>query len=741
MRRLLISIFVLALCVGQSSAQLNVWRWQNPLPVGDMLLGVQMFSLNNTYACGENGTFIRTSDGGLTWDLQTNVLKFKTEFTGLSFSSPTYGMCCGDSGRIIKTTDGGNSWKPLQSGIQTKLNGIVVINTNIALVVTRGGGIIKTTNGGARWDPVAFENSFALYTIRMLRPDFLYVTGYSGILLKSIDTGRTWQNISTPYGNTYFSAGFTNDSNAVVIGDNALLISTTNAGGIWNRINLDSNAVTASLNCVDGKDPKILAIVGDYGTMLNTTDGGKSWSRFYLGTNEHIKSVSFFDKLNATAVGRDGGILRTTDGGASWVFQPQFPELLTLNSVAFPRGDTSLGLGVGQLGTIKRTTNGGKLWTLIPSGTTHRLRSVTFIDSIDAIAVGDYGTIIKSTDGGLTWSPQQSETKQNLYSVSFATPTDGLVVGDSNTCLKTYSAGEFWTIEFVNTPPHRLRQDMDYFRSVSYPDKKYAFISGFHTYYYSEDGGINWKYRWIDPAQDTTIFFQPGFSVDTISTATSTLISISFVDSLHGAITRAYDNGPGPQNKFWFVHFTSDGGTTWDSIRTPNNVPLNHIQCVDKMHATVVGNGGYIGHSSDGGKTIIEQTSNTLNNLYGICFGNLSAGTAVGSRGNIIRITTDELFPSSVKNTSNEAKLLIEAIYPNPCTDFSTIQYSLPSSGFVTIEMYSVKGVLVASLFPEFKSEGLYRIRFDATGLATGTYIVRISSGGQTTTKEMIIMR
>src|SRR5205807_9327119 len=124
---------------------------------------------------------------------------------------------------------------------------------------------------------------------------------------------------------------------------------------------------------------------------------------------------------------------------------------------------------------------------------------------------------------------------------------------------------------------------------------------------------------------------------------------------------------------------------------------LEHVQCIDNLHTTVVGNKGYIGHSSDGGITWNVQQSNTPNNLYGVCFGTVKAGTAVGLRGNIMRITTDEEPPLAVKNETSEPIISIEA-YPNPSNKFVTINYFLPSSGPMKIEIFSIDGKLISSL-------------------------------------------
>ena len=725
----LLLFVVLLLCAGSSNGQLNVWRWQNPQPQGDVLHAVQMISLNVTYACGENGTFMRTSDGGVTWDIQTNLLKLKTVFNSLSFIDQNYGMICGDSGHVLKTTDGGSSWQLLDTNSQIKLNSIVVIDKNTAIIVTMGGGIMRTTDGGNTWLNEPIEGKFALYSINKLRSDFLTIAGYNGTLLKSVDTGRTWLHIVLPFANTFFSVRFSDDMTGTVIGDFGLILHTTNGGVTWIQQQVKNNQiVTANLNVVDGKDPNIFAIAADHGTLLYTTDGGTNWQESYIGTLDAVKGLSFFDKQVATAVGKDGIILRTSDGGMTWAYQPRQPNTDQLRSVAFPKGDTSLGIAVGDQGTILRTTNGGKEWAVMESGLTQTLRCVCFMDSMSVITVGDHGTILRSTDAGLTWNPLVSSTKQHLHSVSFATPNEGLVVGDSNTVLKTYSAGEFWTREFI-MPPSRLPWllPLDFFNSVSYPDKSHAFITSFHYYYISGDGGINWKFKVFDPLDTEVQVYN--FGRDTGVLPVNILYGLSFSDSLHGAVLRSFN--PGVPIAVWSAEFTSDGGNTMHSIRTPDKTYLNAIQCIDTKHATIVGRGGYIGHTSDGGLTVNQQQSNTLNDLYGVCFGTIHSGNAVGVRGNILRMTTDEVNSSvNGQGASGSPKIIFDGNYPNPFSSFTTISYHLASSGFTTIEIFSVGGERIAELTNNYESSGEHTIRFDAAGLASGTYLCQIRCGG-----------
>jgi photosystem II stability/assembly factor-like uncharacterized protein len=719
MKRIL-PFIVLLLCTGSSFAQLNVWRWQNPVPVGGYLRAVQMISLNTIYICGDVGNFMRSSDGGQSWDIQNSVLKLNANLNALSFLDQNNGMCAGDSGVIIKTTDGGTSWVKLKSTITSKINGILVVDINIAVAVCNTGAILRTTDGGSTWNPVPLEGTGQLFSVRMLRPDFITITGFGGVLLISTDKGMSWPQVPLrEYGNSFYSADFTDNNNGTLIGEYGLILHTTDGGTTWvKQFLVDSAIISSTLNVVDGKDPNVQAIVGDYGTLLYTSNAGATWRQFYIGTTDPIKGLSFFDNMTAIAVGRNGTVLQTTDGGASWVYLPHKAFTNSLHAVGFPKGDTSLGIAVGELGTILRTTNGGKSWALVDSGFSTTMRGVCFIDSMNVIAVGDNGSILKSIDAGVTWNLKDSVTTANLYSVSFSTPKDGLAVGDRNTILRTYSAGNQWTREFVPVG------DTDFFNSVSYPDVNHAFATGFHGYYASTNGGVDWKYFTPDASLFTSFVFH----------------GISFADSLHGGII--YSNGPdGSPIVFWYAKFTSNGGASWDSVSTANGVPLNNIQCVDRQHATIVGNGGYIYHTTDGGNTLNLQASNTLNNLYGVGFGTIKAGTAVGNRGNIIRILSDDKLAVGQISASGSPKPILDPCYPNPAATSATISYYLPSGGFASLKIYSADGKEMAAMVNGYTQIGEQKTQCDVSRFPSGSYLIRLDFGGVSVSQKLTVMR
>jgi hypothetical protein len=84
--------------------------------------------------------------------------------------------------------------------------------------------------------------------------------------------------------------------------------------------------------------------------------------------------------------------------------------------------------------------------------------------------------------------------------------------------------------------------------------------------------------------------------------------------------------------------------------------------------------------------------------------------------------------------------------YPNPFNPTTTIVYSLPSSGRVSLRIYDVHGHLVKTLVNERKDDGQHRITWngrDASGtpVASGIYFVRLESGGLVQTQKIALLK
>jgi hypothetical protein len=77
-------------------------------------------------------------------------------------------------------------------------------------------------------------------------------------------------------------------------------------------------------------------------------------------------------------------------------------------------------------------------------------------------------------------------------------------------------------------------------------------------------------------------------------------------------------------------------------------------------------------------------------------------------------------------------------VLPNPVRAMGSIAYRAPRGEKLTVELYSLEGALVATLASDVVSEGEGVVALDASGLASGSYTVRLRTsdlGAVTTTK------
>lgn len=79
--------------------------------------------------------------------------------------------------------------------------------------------------------------------------------------------------------------------------------------------------------------------------------------------------------------------------------------------------------------------------------------------------------------------------------------------------------------------------------------------------------------------------------------------------------------------------------------------------------------------------------------------------------------------------------------YPNPFNPSTRIRFELPEAGFVSLSVYDALGREVRRLSEGLREAGFHDATFDATGLPTGVYIVRLDAGSITRTRQIVLMR
>ncbi len=79
--------------------------------------------------------------------------------------------------------------------------------------------------------------------------------------------------------------------------------------------------------------------------------------------------------------------------------------------------------------------------------------------------------------------------------------------------------------------------------------------------------------------------------------------------------------------------------------------------------------------------------------------------------------------------------------YPNPFNPTTNISFTLPSSGFTLLEVFNLQGQKVATLLKSRVSAGNHTITFEASALASGVYIYRLTSSAKVQTKKMLLIK
>jgi hypothetical protein len=97
----------------------------------------------------------------------------------------------------------------------------------------------------------------------------------------------------------------------------------------------------------------------------------------------------------------------------------------------------------------------------------------------------------------------------------------------------------------------------------------------------------------------------------------------------------------------------------------------------------------------------------------------------------------------SVERNSDEVPTSISLAqnYPNPFNPTTNIEFGVENPSHVTLKVYDTLGREVAVLVDRPMAAGTYTADFDATQLASGTYLYVLESSGQRLTKTMLLVK
>lgn len=403
-------------------------------------------------------------------------------------------------------------------------------------------------------------------------------------------------------------------------------------------------------------------------TLLFTSASEAQWT-VHLAPSNTLTGIYFADSLNGW-VGGSGGIFHTTNGGDHWTSQwsGQVGDMTGLN----PRECWATSVR----DTLLHTTNTGNNWVVVSLASAldsiSALGRICFVDSLHGWVVaarGQRNWILRTGDAGATWSAFPVGLFSAQWLCTFVDTLTGWVAGGAPEVARTTDGGFSWAL--IGFLPSFDVYDIQFLtREVGWGSSQVSV--NFAAVAKSTNGGQSWLFQ--GPGVDRAF--------------------LCFVDTMYGWVARYFSG-------LEIVH-TSDGGATWISQFTYSTTFSNmrRIYFADRFHGWVIGDGGLVFRTRNGGLTSIKSD-------------------------------TEEI-PGDFKLFQN---------YPNPFNPETRIHYDLPQDGLVRLAVYDLLGREMATLIDEFKSAGRYDVGFNAANLASGVYFYRLRAGTFSDVKKLLLLR
>lgn len=87
------------------------------------------------------------------------------------------------------------------------------------------------------------------------------------------------------------------------------------------------------------------------------------------------------------------------------------------------------------------------------------------------------------------------------------------------------------------------------------------------------------------------------------------------------------------------------------------------------------------------------------------------------------------------------AEFVLQQNYPNPFNPVTSIKFSVPRQGIISLIIYDALGKMVKELVNENVTAGVYSVDFDAVDYPSGIYFYRLNAEGFSETRKMVLIK
>ncbi|NOX48313.1 MAG: hypothetical protein GXO89_15190 [Chlorobi bacterium] len=302
------------------------------------------------YTVGDNGTVIKTRNGGKSWiSLETHT---HINLKGVWFIDRETGFVIGDRNTILSTDDGGRSWSEVDVPIvadYTAIQFVDPINGYIVGQHGKGGVFLKTSDGGTTWtckiinvncadgnNPGSNYDKLYLQTISFLDLENGIIGGYSynaisgkrPFVCKTSDGGKTFRNISPAFRKSEWSKGYeirslnyVTEHDAYGIRNQGFNKSFLYAGNydlkgfenISSGFDHEYHSLYYSSVFLDRLTGYVCSVINGRPQVLKTIDAGESYMFLTPPTDDVLYGMFFTDEKSAFFVGKNGTVLHLED--------------------------------------------------------------------------------------------------------------------------------------------------------------------------------------------------------------------------------------------------------------------------------------------------------------------------------------------------------------------------------------------------------------------------------------------
>jgi|GEM_PF-4029187 photosystem II stability/assembly factor-like uncharacterized protein len=588
-----------------------------------------------------------------------------------------------------------------------------------------------------------------------------------------------WYVQKTSFPSTPKAMNFFNEYYGWVLLDSAKIVRTTNGGLSWSQVYsmqspypaFDIKFLNPMTGWAAGGDPYGTPLYTEYCMILKTTNGGINWVLQYSDDwGPHFNTVAIADSMNvfaaASGVGSGGFVstgrlLKTGNGGLNWVSDATIGNCAT-NSVMFINQFTGWASSYGRADVpptfrwLLKTTNKGSIWNIVAADTINILgaeRSKLFFTDALTGYCKDRGFLYRTSNGGFNWSRLDSASMY-FTDVFFANKDTGWIT-NNNTIFRTNNSGNNWInqsapagatkVFFINAKTGwALGSSLMKTTSGGEPERDFA-------NYFPLQIGNKYLYHW------QTLYssgdFWAAITMDTIVNGHRYYYMMNFPGYLNEFVR--YDSATSGtmvlsqnQNCNGYVN-----EYLWDSLRaqvgnTFNSCTYNgpYVHCTQYSIRNLFNNFPVMS------KTFYHDGLTEQYVTYGENFGIIgySAGEPpppdyfVSLKGCVLNgVVYGDTIMSNVQKEGSETPYgyLLEQNYPNPFNPVTNIKFEIPKTSLVKISVYDIMGREIDVLVNEQMQAGIYKVSWNGYQHSSGVYFCRMTSGGFTDTKRMVLVK